>query len=49
MINQKPYINIGTEEDMKIKEYAKILKILINKKAKIIYNKIIQMEHQENC
>ena len=33
---------------MKIKD-KKILKILINKKAKIIYNRNYQMEHQENC
>ena len=26
MINQKPYINIGTGKDMKIKEYAKNIK-----------------------
>ena len=26
MINQKPYINIGSGKDMKIKDYTKIIK-----------------------
>tara|TARA_Y100000816_G_scaffold291129_1_gene281558 strand:+ start:921 stop:1883 length:963 start_codon:yes stop_codon:yes gene_type:complete len=39
MINQKPYINIGSGKDMKIKDYTKIIKKIINKNAKVFYNK----------
>tara|TARA_B100001063_G_C16729110_1_gene538178 strand:+ start:372 stop:1334 length:963 start_codon:yes stop_codon:yes gene_type:complete len=39
LIQQKPYINIGTGTDMKIKDYAKIVKNIINSNAGIFYNK----------
>ena len=39
LISEKPYINIGTGKDMKIRDYANIVKELINKDAKIFYNR----------
>ena len=39
MINQKPYINIGSGKDMKDQRIYKIIKKIINKNAKVFYNK----------
>lgn len=39
LINEKPYLNIGTGKDMKIRDYANIVKDIINKDVKIFYNR----------